>query len=207
MNTNDKIQTVVDKFEIIENSAISFQCRDSGDWDRLAACFDPEAPVTTSWFHGTAREFAEASKNMMDGHHPGDTQRHFMGNPVVTIKGSRAVCEFYVILHQGRILDGYEFDLQTWSVALDFYEKKNGQWLIVKRRTIYDKSRMDPRTPGSVPQSYWDSLDLSRYPAPVKFHCYRNERSSGHAPRNMIIKGSPEEKSAREEASRWLTGA
>lgn len=207
MNNVDKYQAVVDKFEIIENSTISFCCRDSGDWDRLVECFDPEAPITTSWFHGTARQFAEASKNMMEGHHAGDTQRHMMANARVTIDGDRAICEYYLVLHQGRTLDGYEFDLQTWSVTLDFYEKQDSRWRIVKRRMIYDKGRMDPRTPGSVPQSYWDSLDLSRYPAPVKYHCYRNERSSGHAPRNMIIKGSPEEKIARADAEKWLAGA
>lgn len=203
----DKYQATIDKFEIIEVSTISFCCRDSGDWGRLASCFDPDAPITTSWFNGTAREFAAQSKTMMAGHHPGDTQMHMMGNPRVTLDagGNRAVCEYYLILHQGRTLDGYEFDLQTWSVTLDLFEKRNGQWVICKRKMIYEKSRMDPRTPGSVPASYFEQLDLSRYPAAVKFHCYRNEKSSGHAPKNMILKGSAEEKTARAEAQRWLT--
>lgn len=206
MNDTERLQAIIDKFEIIENSTVSFCCRDTGDWDQLAACFDPEAPITTSWFNGTAREFAEQSRNMMEGHHPGDTQRHMMGNPRVTLNGERAVCEYYLILYQARTLDGYEFDLATWSVTLDLYQKKNGKWLIVKRRMIYDKARMDPRTPGAVPQSYYDALDLSRYPAPVKFHCYRNEKSSGHAPKNMILKGSAEERAARADAVAWLRG-
>jgi hypothetical protein len=127
-----------------------------------------------------------------------------MSNPRVTLNGSRAVCEFYVILYQGRTLDGYEFDLQTWSVSLDLYEKLNGAWRIARRMNIYEKDRMDPHVPGSVPPSYYERLDLSRYPAPVRFHCYRNERSSGQAPRNMIIKGSPEERAARKTAEEWL---
>lgn len=205
MNTVEKYQAVVDKFNIIEVSSVSFCCRDSGDWDQLASCFDPDAPITTSWFNGTAREFAAQSKSMMAGHHPGDTQRHMMGNPRVRLNGNRAVCEYYLILHQGRTLDGYEFDFQTWSVTLDMFEKRGEQWLICKRKMIYEKSRMDPRMPGSVPQSYFEGLDLSRYPAAVKFHCYRNEKSSGHAPKNLILKGSPQEAAARAEAERWLT--
>ena len=59
---------------------------------------------------------------------------------------------------------------------------------------IYEKSRMDPHVPGSVPQSYYDDLDLSRYPQAIRFHCYRNESSSGQVPKNLILKGSPEEK-------------
>jgi len=202
-----KVQGLLDKFEIIEVSTVSFCCRDTGDWDRLAQCFDPDAPITTSWFSGTAREFTAQSRTMMEGHHTTDTQRHMMANPRVTLNAHRAVCEYYLILHQGRTLDSYEFDFQTWSVTMDLFEKKGGQWLICKRKMIYEKSRMDPRVPGSVPQSYYDQLDLSIYPAPVKFHCYRNHKSSGHMPRNLILKGSPEEKAARQEAERWLAGA
>ena len=202
-----RLQAAADKSEIIENSATSFCCRDTGDWDRLAACFDPDAPITTSWFQGTARQFAEQSKTMMDGHRPGDTQRHMMGSPRVALNGARAVCEYYLILYQGRTIDGYEFDLATWSVTLDFYEKQaDSVWRIVKRRMIYDKSRMDARTPGAVPQAYWDQMKLSHYPAAVKYHCYRNEKSSGHVPKNMILKGSPEDKAAREDAAQWLAG-
>jgi len=201
-----RLLAVMDKFEIIENSTNAAHCRDSGDWSGLAACFLPDARVTTSWFNGTAREFAEQSSRMMAGHHAGDTQRHTISNPRVTLKGNRALCEFYVILHQGRTLDGYEFDFQTWSVTLDLCEKSNGTWRIARRMNIYEKDRMDPHVPGSVPPSYYEQLDLSRYPAAVRFHCYRNEKSSGEAPKNMIVKGSPEEKAAREAAAEWLRG-
>lgn len=194
----------MDKFEIIEVSTVLLCCRDAGDWKRLAQCFHPDAQVTTSWFSGSAREFAEQSKNMMEGHHPTDTQRHMISDPRVALKGHRAVCEYYVILYQGRTLDGYEFDFQTWSVTLDLFEKRDGAWRICKRSNIYEKDRMDPHIPGSVPQSYFDQLDLSRYPAAIRYHCYRNERSSGHPPKNLILKGSPEEKAARNEAEEWL---
>lgn len=207
MADDARLQAVIDKFEIIENSTTSLCCRDSGDWSRLAACFLPDARVTTSWFNGTAREFAEQSSRMMAGHHTGDTQRHSMSNPRVTLNGNRAVCEFYVVLHQGRTLDGYRFDFQTWSVTLDLYGKSEGAWRIARRMNIYEKDRMDPHVPGSVPPSYYEQLDLSRYPAAVAFHCYRNEKSSGHTPRNMIIKGSPEERAARKAAEEWLAEA
>ena len=204
MTENARHQAVMDKFEIIEVSTVSLCCRDSGDWTRLAQCFHPDARVTTSWFDGTAREFVDQSRSMMAGHHPNDTQRHMMGNPRVTLKGPRAVCEFYVILYQGRTMDGYEFDFQSWSVTLDLFEKRDGTWRIAKRNIIYEKDRMDPHIPGTVPSSYFDQLDLSRYPAAIRYHCYRNERSSGQIPKNLILKGSPEEKAARKVAEEWL---
>lgn len=204
MTASDKYRNVVDKFEIIEVSTIAMVCRDSGDWMRLAQCFHPDARLTTSWFDGTAKEFAEQSERMMAGHHPGDTQHHMMSNPRVTLNRERAINEFYLVLHQGRTLDGYQFDFQTWSVTLDLCEKRSGEWRICKRVMIYEKGRMDPRVPGSVPQSYYDGLDLGRFPEPIKFHCYRNFRSSGHVPRNLILKGSPEEAQARRSALEWL---
>lgn len=204
MTGHERMQAATDKFEIIEVSTSAMICRDTGDWTGLARCFHPDARLTTSWFDGTAREFAEQSRNMMEGHPPGDTQRHMMSNPRVRLNGRRAVNEFYLVLHQGRTLDGYEFDFQTWSVTLDLFEKRDGEWRISRRMMIYEKGRMDPRAPGSVPQSYFDGLDLARYPAAIRYHCYRNERSSGHVPRNLILKGSPEERAARQAAEDWL---
>jgi hypothetical protein len=204
MTEDARLQAVMDKFEIIETSTISLCCRDSADWSRLAQCFHPEAKLTTSWFNGTAQEFVEQSRHMMEGHDAGDTQRHLMGNPWVRIKGHHAICEYLLLLFQGRTLDGYEFDFQTWAMVLDSHEKRDGAWRISKRSIIYEKGRMDPHVPGSVPQSYFDSLDLSRYPVAIRFHCYRNEKSSGRAPQNLTLKGTPEEKAARKAADDWL---
>jgi hypothetical protein len=143
---------------------------------------------------------------MMEGHHPTDTQRHMIHNPVVSLNGDRALCEFYLILYQGRTLDGHELDFTTWSVSLNLFERYQGSWRIMRRFNVYEKERVEPHFPGSVPQSYFDGLDLSRFPAPVKFHCYRNERSSGHAPKNLILKGSPAEQAARKDVEAWLAG-
>lgn len=207
MTDHFSLQAVIDKSEIVEVATTSFCSRDAGDWKRLVDCFRPGARLTTSWFDGTAREFAEQSSAMMAGHHPTDTQRHVMGNPRVTLKGARAVCEYYLILYQGRTLDGYEFDFQTWSVVLDLFDKSDGAWRIATRMIIYEKDRMDPHVPGSVPQSYFNQLDLSRYPAAIRYHCYRNEKSSGRSPTNIIVKGSPEEAAARKSAREWLVAA
>lgn len=204
MNVTQQLQNVINKSEIIENSAYSHCCRDNGNWEDLANCFLPDAPVTTSWFHGTAREFALQSSKMMAGHATGDTQRHVMSNAHVKLKGDRAVCEYYIILHQGRTMDGYEFDLKTWSVTLDLCQRHQGAWRIAKRLMIYEKDRLEPHVPGSVPQSYFDQLDLSRFPQAVRYHCYRNERSSGRPPGNLILKGSDAERAARQEAADWI---
>jgi hypothetical protein len=205
MTQDARLQAVMDKFEIIEVSTVLLCCRDSGDWQRLAQCLHPDAHMTTSWFSGTASEFIKQASQMMEGHHPGDTHQHMMSNPRVTLTGNRAVCEYYLLLHQRRTMDGYEFDFQTWSQCVNLLEKREGVWRISKRSNIYEKDRMDPYVPGSVPQSYFDQMDLSRYPKSMRYHCYRNEKSSGRAP-TLILKGTDGEKAVRNEAQAWLAG-
>ncbi len=200
-------QAVVDKFEIIEVSTISRWCRDSGDWKRMGECFHPDAHVDTSWFTGRAEDFVKQSGKMMAGHHPKDVQRHIMGNPYVKLRGDHGVCEYTIILYQRRIIDGYEFDFTTWSACVDLFEKHGGAWKIAKRTTIYEKDRMDAYNPAEVPDSYYAQLDLSRYPSAIRYHSYRNERSSGRPPSpNLVLKGSPQEATARKEAAEWVAG-
>jgi len=206
MIENNRTQAVIDKYEIIEVSTISRWCRDSGDWAGLVECFHSDAQVQSSWFTGSPSEFGQRSKEMMAGHHPKDVQRHVVGNPRVALKGQRAVCEYGVILYQYRVIDGYEFDLTTWSVCLDLFEKRDGRWRISKRITIYEKDRMDPHNPVEVPESYFARMDLSRYPAAIRYHCYRNERSGYPPSANLVLKGTPQEETVREEAVEWLAG-
>lgn len=206
MTEHARMQAVIDKVEIMQVSNTLLSARDDADWEKLAQCFHPDAHVKTSWFDGTAQGFAEAARKRMESRHSNDTQRHAISNQRVTVNGNRAVNEFYLMLYQGRTLDGYEFDFVTWSVTLDLFENRNGEWRISKRSNIYEKDRIDPHVPGSVPSSYYQGLDLSRYPRAIAFHCYRNERSSGDPPKNLILKGSPEETVARQETKDWLAG-
>ena len=196
---------VIDKYEIIEVSTISRWCRDSGDSEGMIGCFHPDAQVGISWFSGSREEWARQSVKRMAGHHPKDVQRHIMGNPHVTLKGDRAICEYTIILYQRRMLDGYEFDLTTWCVSLDFFEKRDGVWRISRRSTIYEKDRMDPYNPAEVPESYFAQLDLSGYPPALRYHCYYQKRSSGRPPSpNLVLKGTPKEKAIRKDAEEWL---
>ncbi len=205
MTDNIRNQTVTDKFEIIEVSTVSFCYRDAAAWDRLAECFHSDAWINSSWFTGSAHEFIEQARKRMGGYHPTNIQKHILGNPHVTLKGNRAVCEFHIILYQRRLIDGYEFDLQTWSTFIDLFEKREGTWRIVRRTPIYEKDRMDPYKPTEVPDAYFAQMDLSRYPAAIRFHCYTNERRTGRAPSaNLVLKGSPEEATIRKEADEWL---
>lgn len=207
MTEDTRIQAVIDKFEVIEVLSVLVGCRDSGDWEGLAECFHPDARLNTSWFSGTAQEFIEKSRKMRAGSHSKECSKHVMANPRVTLKGDRAVCEYYLNLQRRNMIDGYEFDLQKWSSCIDLFEKRNGKWRAVKRTPIYEKDRMDAYNPAEVPESYFAQINLSRYPAAIRYHCYSNERRSGYPPSaNLVLKGTPGEESIRRVAAEWLAG-
>lgn len=164
---NDRLEAAADRAEILEVAMTSLVCRDSGDMDGLAACFHPDALLTSSWFSGKASAFVEGARKALATRHTGDSQKHIAGNQRVSLSGGRAICEYYVTLHQRRTIDGYEFDFQTWSSFCDLFEQRDGAWRISRRWVIYEKDRMDPHKPGEVPDSYFKVIDLR--PIPRRF--------------------------------------
>ena len=208
MTDDARLAAALARAEILQVAMTSLCCRDTGDWDGLKACFHPDARIVTSWFSGNAHEFIEGSRNMMGGHHPDDSQKHMAGNQRAALNGDRAVCEYYLILHQRRTMDGYEFDFQTWSSVVDLFERREGDWRVIGRTMIYEKDRMDPHRPGEVPESYFAAMDLSGFPRALRYHCYRNAKSSGSPPsKDIVIEGPPEADATRDAAKRWLAGA
>ena len=205
MNDEARLAAAANKVEVIEMAMHSHVYRDTGNWDGLKECFHADACITVSWFSGNAHEFIESSRNMMDGHHPEDSQKHFAGNQRVSLNDHRALCEYYLTLHQRRWLDGYEFDFQTWSSVVDLFERRVGTWRVLGRTMIYEKDRMDPHNPGEVPESYFAEIDLTPYPKALRYHCWRNQKSSASPPsKNIVIEGTEAAQATREAAWTWL---
>ncbi|MBT7486941.1 MAG: SnoaL-like domain-containing protein [Rhodospirillales bacterium] len=204
----NRLEEAADRSEILQVSMYSLVYRDRGDWDELFDCFHPDAQITTSWFEGNAHEFIEGSSKMMGSHDPADSQKHFAGNPrVITNGDNRAVCEYYLTLHQRRRIDGYLFDFQTWSSTVDMFELRDDTWRVLGRWNIYEKDRMDPHKPGEVPMSFFEEMDLTPYPEGLQYHCWRNARGSSEMPsKGFVIEGTERAKDTRAAAQRWLDG-
>ena len=204
---NDRIEQAVARSEVLEVAMRSWVHRDRGDWDELIDCFHPDARIVNSWFEGNAHEFIEGSRNMMSGHDPSDSQKHFSGNRRVDTNGERALCEYYLTLHQRRRIDGYLFDLQTWSSVLDMFERRDGDWRVIGRWRIYEKDRMDPHKPGNVPASFFEDMDLSPFPEALQYHCWRNARDSGRMPaKGIVVEGTDRARDTRAAARAWVEG-
>ena len=181
-----RLEEAADRSEILDLAMRSMVYRDRGDWDQLIKCFHPEARLVTSWFEGNAHQFILDSRSMMHGHDQGDSQKHIAANPRFILNDVRALGEYYLTLHQRRKIDGYLFDFQTWSSVLDMFEQRDGEWRLLSRWMIYEKDRMDPHKQGEVPASFFEEMDLSPFPDALKYHCWRNARSSGQMPSDDI---------------------
>ena len=207
MEADARIQENADKSEIKDVLSVVNYARDAGLWEEWRDCYHADATLTTSWFSGARDEFVDAAKKMKIARHPGESQKHTVTNPWVRLSGARAAAEHDLILYQRRIIDGVELDFTTWSRVLALLEKRDGAWRIWKRTNIYEKDRMDPYKPDEVPDSFYASIDLSGYPAAIRYHCWRNAKI-GHPPaRGIVLQHSAEEAAVRQEAEAWLEGS
>ena len=203
---DDALRETTDRLQIQYVLSKGVMARDSGLWRELAECYHPDATVTTSWFSGSPAEFVKASQEMKIARHEGETQKHMTSNYWIEVNGTRAVAESDVILYQRRVINQMELDFTTWSRRVQLMEKRDGKWRISGQTFIYEKDRMDPARPDQVPEGFYASLDLAKYPQQIRFHCWRNDMVGFPPARNICLKGSERESEVRSQASRWLAG-
>jgi hypothetical protein len=203
MVNEKKLQETIDRSEIENLIAKSILTRDSGQWDELAACYHPDAKLTSSWFTGKPTDLIEtARKTLKAAREAGGEQKHMTGSLWIELNGDRAVAECDLILYQRRAVKGVELDFATWSRRLHQMAKHNGEWKIFRRTAIYERDRMDPADPNGVPAGFYEAMDLSKYPRQLRYHLWRNEML-GSAPVRISACGaaSGRRKCARKRGS------
>ena len=202
---NTRLQTIVDEYEIMRVRRIWAYSRDHADWDALAACFHPDATVTISWYSGTALGFIERSKEAAAGRKPQERSAHWIGDARATVNGDRAVLEMDVQILSRDYLDGLLFDCVCYARFYDLFGKRNGEWRISRWDCIYDKDRLDPVTPGVVPESFMrGSSSTTRTTAAHSCDCGRQEGASGS---HRSDHGRQEdEKRLKAQGRAWLDG-
>ena len=89
----------------------------------------------------------------------------------------------------------------------DLFEKRDGVWRIFKMSCIYDKDRLDPVIPGSVPPSFYDAVPLAGIESGFAFMRFRQTKKGRTVPPGIALGDSPGEAALREEGVRWLASA
>jgi hypothetical protein len=202
----ERLQNMLDKFEIQEVVAAACYSRDHGDWDTLRDSYHPDGTITVSWHSGPVDEFIERSKKMKVNQGPQEFTKHVNANQRVRLNGDRAIIEYDVILHNRRIMEGFAIDFHTWSRYFDQVERRDDRWRIFNRSAIYEKDRMDPHNPREIPDSFYEDMNLEQYPLNIRYHCWRNAKTGQTPPEGIVIARSEREKQIRETAEKWLAG-
>jgi hypothetical protein len=207
MSKNNLSTLIEDEHQIASLLVRWGHARDSDDWETLAGCFHDDATIHISWISGPAKDFVARSRTMAAARKPGEHIKHVISAPWIQVNRDRAFSRCHANLYIRMNLDGHEFDLQSWLRFFDLLEKRDNVWRIVKRTAVYEKDRMEPVDPRGVPKDFFTNMDLSAFPASVKFLCYWLLRI-GHSPViNIISVYSDEERALRDEADVWLEKA
>ena len=200
---NEELQRYIDEQQIREARRLWAYGRDMGEWDLLRSVFHPDATVHVSWFKGPASEFITRSAELGKLRKPEEQGRHSLGNMRTAIRGARAVQETDIEIRVREYLDGHLFDYTGYGRFYDLFEKREGRWKISSMTCIYEKDRLDPVVPASVPASFYDGLALEGAESGFAFMRFRLARR-GREAMPVVFWGSADERSLRAQGERWL---
>ena len=124
------------------------QSRDRGWWERMAACFAPDATVRLSWFEGDGRAFVEASRAMSES---GDYAIHHLSAPAVQIFDGRALVELPVAIVFLADINGVPATLTSRARMQYRIVRIEGEWLIRRITSIYEYDTLASRLGGELP--------------------------------------------------------
>jgi hypothetical protein len=203
--SNTNLETLTqDEHEIASLLIRWGHARDSDDWETLAACFHSDATIHLSWISGLAKDFLARSRAMATNRIPGTHMKHVISGPWILVNRDRSFSRCHASLYTRTIIDGHEFDLQSWMRFFDLLERRKGVWRIVKRSTVYEKDRLDPVDLRGAPKDFSADMDLSVFPPAAKFLCYDLVRNGFQPTTNIICVYSHEERELTEEGKAWL---
>ena len=129
------------------------------DWDEMASCYRPKARISVSWFNGTATEFIEAGKKIIE------KEAIFfdsMSPAVITIKNNKAIADTACTVHMFSKLEGIEVNVTSYTRLLWRAEKHDGRRLIEGLRGIYIRDTLAPRNPNQVAKVKEEELQKLR---------------------------------------------
>jgi hypothetical protein len=200
----DALQRLIDESEIRRIRRLWAFARDQGDWETVATLFHPEATVSISWYAGSAAGFIEASKKMFGHAKPETSSKHWFGNDRLTLNGTRATLETDIEVRGRDYIENYLFDFTYEGRFFDRFEKRDGAWKIAQWTCLYDKDRLDPVVPGSVPEAFFEGIELTGIESRVAYMRLRQKKGGRPAAPSIVIGGTEAEAKLKRDAQDWL---
>jgi hypothetical protein len=185
--------------ECVENWVV---WRDAGDWDRFATVWHSDGWMTATWFQGPASEFIRVSK---EGFERGVNILHALNGWSCDVSGNRAISQVKMNIFQRAPLDGVVVDVICWGRFYDFFERRDGQWAIVRRQPIYEKDRLDPVDPAAMLKL--DASLLATFPEGYRHLGYLQHKNGFKVKIGLPGLRGPEVDKVYSEGKAWLAGS
>jgi hypothetical protein len=135
-NRDPAIQALIDKEEIRDLMRLYSRALDRCDAALMKSLFHPDASFEhADHFSGSAEEFADYAVEFLSTLGP---LAHYLCNSYISLDGDRAYGEHYGIALQRAEKSGQAFESIVGARMLDVYERREGVWKILRRRTVVD---------------------------------------------------------------------
>jgi hypothetical protein len=129
--------------------------RDRRRWDDLADDYVEDSRVKTTWFQGTGREFAAASRDMAQR---GRESIHLIAPTEIRIRGDRALSESHAQIHNRSVVHGVEVDMTQFCRFFSRVVRTPDGWKLKTFDGIYHKDTIVPVNPGDTVPIDWDAI-------------------------------------------------
>jgi hypothetical protein len=139
----DRLSELCDKQDITEVLYRYARGWDRYDEETLRSCFHEDSRHVHGRFDGLSQKFVTIA---MGNTREVKSMTHMITNPLIEIRGDRAVSECSFFAHHRRdAADGSgEEDMFIKGRYLDLLEKRDGEWKIASRRGLSDFERIVP---------------------------------------------------------------
>jgi hypothetical protein len=129
--------------------------RDRRRWDELADDYIEDSRVKTTWFEGTGREFAAASREMAQR---GRESIHLIAPTEIRINGDRALSESHAQILNRSVIHDVEVDMVQYCRFFSRVVRTPAGWRLASFDGIYHKDTIVPVNPGDTVPVDWDAL-------------------------------------------------
>jgi hypothetical protein len=119
--------------------------RDRRRWDELADDYIEHSRVKTTWFEGTGREFAAASRDMA---RRGRESIHLITPTDIRVNGDRALSESHAQIHNRGVVHDVEVDMVQYCRFFSRVVRTPDGWRLASFDGIYHKDTIVPVNPG-----------------------------------------------------------
>jgi SnoaL-like domain len=121
---------------------------DRGDRDLLRSCYHPDAIEEHGGrYTGNAYVYIDEAVKRIQSMGP---MQHLLGSSHIELQGDMARVETYVLTFYRPSTTAGDLDTLTGGRLLDRFERRNGEWKIAHRRTVFDWNRDTPARQGWV---------------------------------------------------------